>query len=142
MSKSSQSGFTLVEIVITIAVFAVILPAIVGMVVSLDHINDRAREQALVHSLAETKAEELRSVGFEGEELELTDPPDVPPVDFGDELPDTLSSPKSANYTVSLADSSNPSLKEIEIIISYNDRGTTRTSTYKTYLGELGVGQY
>ncbi|MGH7928717.1 MAG: hypothetical protein ACREQV_13085, partial [Candidatus Binatia bacterium] len=67
----------------TIAVFALLLPAITGIIVTLNTVNDRAREQAIVHSLAETKAEELRSIGFEGISNGTTD--------FSSELPDMLS---------------------------------------------------
>lgn len=132
--QTQQAGFTLVEIIVTIIVFALILPAVAAMVVSLQSINDRAREFSMVHALAQNKIEELRSEGF------ITVENGTYP--FTDELPDTLSRPRLAEYTVGLVDPDDPSLKQIVIEISYNDRGEQRTLTYETYLGELGVGQY
>lgn len=131
--KELQNGFTLVEIIVTIFVFAIILPAVAYMIVSLSVINDRARELSLVHSLAQNKIEELRSKGFIAVDGGGT---------FTNELPDTLPKPRSAEYAVGLVDPDDPSLKEITITVTYNDRGEARTLTYKSYLGELGVGQY
>lgn len=135
-----QNGFTLVEIIVTIAVFAVILPAVVGMTISLTTINDRARELATTNAIAQNKIEELRSKGFIAVDLGTET--------FTSELPSTLND-ATAEYVVSEHDpdgaggaESDPSLKEVLITIEYDDHGETRTLNYKTYLGELGVGQY
>lgn len=141
MQKHTNAGFTLVEIIVTIAVFAIILPAIAAMIVSLNAINDRARELSVAHALTQNQVEELRSEGF----LAIETGADQP---FSVELPNALNE-LSATYTVSLYDPDgaggedpDPSLKRIVLNIEYNDHGETRRLQYQTYLGELGVGQY
>lgn len=97
----------------------------------IDSLNDRARDRASVNALVENKVEGLRSISFVG----LTDGT----TDFTSELPASIGAPRSAVYTVS---SVSPALKQVDVVVTYNDHGQTRTTTYRTYIGELGVGQY
>jgi len=131
MKNQAQSGFTIIELIIAIALFAVIAPALAATISQLDGVNDRARDMAVVHGLVENKVEALRSISFSGVSNGTTD--------FTNELPATIATPRSATYTVS---SVNAALKQIDISVTYNDHGSTRDLTYRTYLGELGVGQY
>jgi prepilin-type N-terminal cleavage/methylation domain-containing protein len=126
-------GFTIVELIVAIAVFAIIIPSIAGFLNLLGVINDRARDTATVNALVEHKVEALRSLSFVG----VSDGT----VDFTDELPSTIASPgtRSAEYVVT---SLSASLKQIDITVSYDHLGQNRSLEYRTYLGELGVGQY
>lgn len=128
---AKQSGFTLVELVVTIGVFAIIVPALASMLGQLDSVNDRARDLAVIHALVENKVEGLRSISFAGLTNGTTD--------FTSELPVTVATPRAANYTISSVTSS---LKQVDVSITYNDHGATRSLSYRTYVGELGVGQY
>ncbi len=128
---SQQNGFTLVELIITITVFAIIVPALASMLGQLDGVNDRARDLSVVNALVENKVEGLRSVSFSGLTNGTTD--------FSSELPISVALPRSATYTISAV---NSALKQIDVSVVYNDHGQTRTISYRTYIGELGVGQY
>jgi prepilin-type N-terminal cleavage/methylation domain-containing protein len=127
----STQGFTIVELVVSIAVFALLVPALASFLNLLSVLNDRARDTAIVNALAENKVESIRSANFVAATLGTHD--------FTSELPATITAPRSATYTVTSVSSS---LKEVNLSVSYNDHGTTRTLTYRTYIGELGVGQY
>ncbi len=129
--KNNTAGFTIIELLIAIAVVGILVPTLVSFVNTLNRFNDRARDMTLVNSLAENKAESLRSLGYSG----LTDGS----TSFVSELPTTLGSPKNATYTVSTP---NPGIKQVDLVISYNDHGATQTANYRTMIGELGVGQY
>ncbi len=133
MSKNthSQAGFTIVELLITIVLLALAVPVLGSLVSMLSGVNDRARDMAIIHALAENKVESLRSAGFGN----LA----VGTVTFTSELPSTIATPRSAQYVVT---SPSVALKQVQITISYNDHGQTRTLNYRTYVGELGVGQY
>lgn len=133
MNTKNEAGLSVVEIIVAITLIAVCVPVITGAIIALDRLNDRAYETSLINALVENKVESLRSKGHSG----------VPngTVDFSSELPATLATPKAANYTVSDG-SLGPSIKNVDITVSYNDNGATRQLTYRTYLGELGVGQY
>lgn len=131
MGEKKQAGFTIIELLIAIAVVGILVPTLGGFINTLNGLNDRARDLNLANSLAENKTESLRSMGFTA----LSDGTTT----FTSELPATLGSPKSATYTVSTP---NTGIKQVDMTISYTDHGTTRTMQYRTYVGELGVGQY
>ena|SRR5687767_3883467 len=131
MLKEKQNGFTVVELLITIVIFAVSVPAIASIITLIDGINDRSRDMAQINGLVENKIEGLRSVSFVGLTNGTTD--------FTTSLASSIASPRSATYTIS---SLSTAVKQIDVTVTYNDHGTTRTLSYRTYIGELGVGQY
>lgn len=130
MKTANQNGFTITELVFTIALLAIFIPGISGIAVSLDTINDRAREVSDITMAVDNKVESLRSKRF----ANLTDGT----VNFTSELPATVTPPRSASYTISTV---NTKLKKVSVTVSYNDRGTTRTFPYTTFIGASGVGQ-
>lgn len=125
-----QQGFTIVELLLAIAMFAIVVPALTVGITNLIVINNRARDLALVNMLAQNKVEQLRSKGYNS----------VPTgtVSFTSELPATLGTPRSGEYTIT-----NPSggIKEVHITISYKDYRNTKTLQYKSIISEIGVGQ-
>jgi prepilin-type N-terminal cleavage/methylation domain-containing protein len=131
VAKKTEQGFTIIELLITIAVVGILVPTLAGFINTLNRFNDRARDLTLVNSLAENKVESLRSIGYSGITAGTTA--------FDSELPATLGSPRSAIYTVTTP---NTGIKQVDLSISYNDHGTTQTVNYRTFVGELGVGQY
>lgn len=133
MNKNKEAGISIVELIVGTTLIAICVPVIASMMVALTRLNDRAYDMTVINALVENKIESLRSKGFPG----------VPngTVDFTAELPATIAGPRSASYTVS--DSAfGPSVKTIDVTVSYSDYGTARQVAYKTNLGELGVGQY
>lgn len=130
MKLLKSHGFTVIELLITIAVFGIVLPAMAAGINNLIVLNNRARDLSLANLIAENKTEQLRNAGYNS----LS----VGTVSFSGELPAELAPPKSAIYTVT-----NPSagLAEISITISYKDYSQTRSLQYKTRVSELGVGQ-
>lgn len=131
MSKKSQGGFTIIELLVAIAIVGLLVPALIGFVTTLNRLNDRARDFTLVNSIAENKIESLRSAGY----TTLTNGTTT----FSSELPTTLGSPKTATYVVSTPSAG---MKQVDLTIVYRDYGTNQTLQYRTYIGELGVGQY
>ncbi len=129
MSKK-QNGFTIIEILVSLGVFALAVPAIAGSIKNLIVLNNRARDLSLINIIASNKIEQIRSAGFNSLSAGT--------VDFSSELSSEISSPKTATYTVSI-----PTTGQAEVVIdiSYRDYSQTRSLTYKTIVGELGVGQ-
>lgn len=127
----TQTGYTLVELVVTIMVGGVFAIGVTTMVSANSHLVQRSRDLVSVNSFVEDKIEELRSIGYSGLAIGTTD--------IASELPADLNSPRSATAQIS-----NPStgLKQAVIEITYNDQGAQQTYSYSTYIGELGVGQY
>ncbi len=131
MARNTEQGFTIIELLVTIAVVGILVPSLVGFVNTLNRFNDRARDLTLVNSLAENKIESLRSIGYSAIPAGTTS--------FVNELPTSLGSPRSASFTTTTP---NSGIKQIDLTITYNDHGTTQDVKYRTYVGELGVGQY
>ena len=93
MSKEKESGFTIIELIIAVALFVVIVPAVASMISSAGYINKTSIDYTTINNLAEEKMESLRGAGYENLVNGTTD--------FANELPATLSPPHTASYTVS-----------------------------------------
>lgn len=128
--KTTESGFSVVELIVAIAVGAMLVIATNGIVNTYVHVGQKSRSLLLANSYVEGKIEALRNQGYNSLTLGTTD--------ISSELPSALPSPKSASLKVT-----NPSsgIKQVDIAVSYYDQGVSRSYSYTTYLGELGVGQ-
>lgn len=124
-------GFTIVELLVTLVASAVMIGAVSLAVNSQSVIAQRHRDLVIANAYANSKVEELRSKGFLGLANGTTD--------ITGELPDELKAPRNASLVISAYSTS---IKEVDLSITYSERGTSRTLTYTTYIGELGVGQY
>ena len=131
MTKKNEQGFTAIELLISISMIGIIVPSIIGLTITINRLNNRANDMNVVNSLVENKVESLRSLGFTGLNNGTTT--------FTNELPPSIDSPRSATYTIS---SPQPDIRQIDIQISYTDQNKPQSVSYKTYVGELGVGQY
>jgi type II secretory pathway pseudopilin PulG len=127
---NKEHGFTVVETLIGIGVFALVVPSIILSIVSLNQLNDRAADLTYANVLAENKIESLRSAGFNS----LLDGS----YDFTNELTSTFSPPREASYSVITPEAG---IKEIEVKISYTQQGILREMQYKSLISELGVAQ-
>ncbi len=131
LAGKNDSGYTLVELLVTILVSAVLIGAASLIIVSQGHLSARGRDLVYSNSFAEGKFEALRSTGYLG----LSDGN----TDITNELPAELKAPRSA--TLSLT-SPETGIKQAVLTITYNDQGVSRTEVYTSRIGELGVGQY
>ena len=125
----NDSGFTIVELIISIIIAGVLLTSINAVYTSQVYLSERVRDTTLANAYVEGKAEALRSAGY----LNLTNGT----IDITSELPNELSR-RSGNVTIS---SHTTAVKRVAITVNYDEQGTSRTFTYTTLLGELGVGQ-
>jgi type II secretory pathway pseudopilin PulG len=123
-------GFTIAELVITIVIMGIIIPAVALALTNLSVINYQARDLALANMVAQNKVETLRSAGYNSISLGT--------VSFSSELPSNMGNPRSASYTVTTPQTG---IKQIDVNISYTEYKSVKNSTYRTYISELGVGQ-
>lgn len=128
--RKNSKGFTIIELLISIGVFGLVIPALAIGINSLVVLNNRARDLSLVNIIAENKAESLRNAGYNSLSPGTTS--------FTNELPSELAPPKSASYTISNPEAG---LVDVVIDISYKDYSQTKSMKYKTTISELGVGQ-
>lgn len=130
MIRRNQKGFSIIELILAIVVGAVFIASMDVIVSDYVHLGQHSRNLILANSYAEGKVEALRSIGYNGLNPGTTD--------LSSELPTQLQSPRSGTMTIGTPQNG---LKQIDLSISYTDQGSSRTYTYRTYIGELGVGQ-
>lgn len=129
--NKDSTGFTIVELIITIAVAALFVAAASTVVTNDTRVAERVRDQTVLNAYVENKIEELRSMGYLGVSSGTTV--------LTTELPAELASPKSGSLHVS---EYSGGVKRAVITITFNNLGTSTTHSYTTLIGELGVGQY
>lgn len=127
--RYKDSGFTLIEILVALAMFAIIVPALILGVSTLTQLNNRARDLTLISIIAENRIESLRSLGYNAVGTGVSS--------FSSDLPQELASPKSATQTIT----QNTGYKDINLSITYTDNKRPRTIEYKSVISETGVGQ-
>jgi uncharacterized protein YebE (UPF0316 family) len=114
---------------VTLALFAVMIPALTLGLSTLTQLNNRARDLTIISIIAENKIESLRSIGYNAVNSGS--------FDFTSELTQEIASPKSATYTVVQG----TGFKTINISIQYTDYRKSKTVLYKSVISETGVGQ-
>jgi Tfp pilus assembly protein PilE len=128
--SASSGGFTIVEILVCIAVAGVMIISLNSVVTSYLHVSQRGRYMNLANSYVEGKVEALRNTGYNALPSGTSN--------LTSELPTQLPLSRSASMTVT---SPSSGLKQVDVTISYNDQGQSNSYSYTTYIGELGVGQ-
>lgn len=128
--RLSTEGFTLVELIVAIAVGAIVTITLSQVVNNYVHLSQRGRWLSLANSFVEAKAEALRNGGYNGLSLGT--------VNITNELPSQLPPGKSATMTIT---SPSGGIKQVYLTVTYKDQGQNQTFNYTTYIGELGVGQ-
>jgi prepilin-type N-terminal cleavage/methylation domain-containing protein len=131
MYRIRNEGFSIVELLVAIVIGSIMIGGLSMIVTSHTYISQRGRDLIVANAYVERKVESLRSVGFLGLNDGTTS--------LTSELPSELSEPRSGQLTVS---SPSSGVKKVEITLTYNEQGASRTHSYTTYIGELGVGQY
>ena len=128
--KSKADGFTVVEMLLGIALFAILIPAVILALNSISTLNDSSKDLAISNIIAENKMEELRSIGFNSVPNGTTD--------ITASLPATLGRSRSGSYTVTTPTAGE---KQVTLTLVIQARGLSRTLNYRSVIGELGVGQ-
>ena len=129
-SSTSSKGFTIVELLVCIALAGVVITSLSQVVTTYLHVSQRGRYLNLANSYAEAKVETLRNQGYNSLTLGTTS--------LTSELSSQFPLTRSASMTVS---SPSTGLKQIDLTVTYADQGQSHSYNYTTYIGELGVGQ-
>jgi type II secretory pathway pseudopilin PulG len=127
--RLSSEGLTIVELLVAIAVAAIVTGSLSQVVTSYVHIAQRGRYLNLANSYVESKVESLRNKGYADVSTGTSS--------LTSELPSQLPPKSTASMTVTTPSTG---IKQVDITINYKDQGNLSYS-YTTYIGELGVGR-
>jgi type II secretory pathway pseudopilin PulG len=130
LKRRGGDGFTVVEMLLGIALFGIIIPTIILAMNAVSMLNENSKDLAIANIYAENKIEEFRSLGYNSLATGTTS--------VTAELPSALGKDRSGSYTVTTPVTGQ---KNISLTITIENRGRTKTLTYTTIIGELGVGQ-
>lgn len=130
--KNSQkhSGFSIIEIAITVAVIGMMIIGLSNLMVAIGGIQRQSDNLSVATRLAEAKIESLRNNQYNT----LVNGT----IDFSDELPQRLAAPRSG--TVSVSEPS-PGLKRLDIDVSYRENSRTKTVRLSAIIGNIGISQ-
>jgi prepilin-type N-terminal cleavage/methylation domain-containing protein len=128
--NTSSKGFTIVELLVCIALAGVVITSLSQVVTTYLHVSQRGRYLNLANSYAEAKIETLRNQGYNSLSVGTTS--------LTSELSSQLPRTRSASMTVS---SPSTGLKQVDLTVTYTDQGQSHSYYYTTLIGELGVGQ-
>ncbi len=129
--NKDQSGFTLIELIVTIAVTGLILGGIVNVYIGIQAMQRKTYHLELATRAGERQVESLRNSHYASLE------PGVP-IDFSSELPDDLANPKTGVVEVS---EPSDGLRRVDITITYKDGSRTQTVKQSSLIGVIGIAQ-
>ena len=125
-----QNGFTLVELVATIAVLGIITLGIANLFYSIQYIQRQSNYLDRATRAAQRQVEVLRNNSYNS--LPLGE------INFTNQLPDSL--PNDRSGTVQVSEPS-PGLKRVDVTVSYNDGGKQQQVTLSSLIGVIGLSQ-
>lgn len=131
MKRGNQSGFTLVELAITVAVMGIFISGVVSLFVNIQNAQTHTRYLESATYAAQTEIESLRTINYNNLSEGQT-------IDFTNQLPDTLPSGSTGTVVVS-----EPivGLKRVDVTVTYSYKGQTRNVSLSSLIGVLGITQ-
>lgn len=126
---NSESGFTLIELVITTVVLALVVAAMASLFISVEDTNRQARNYALAVQYEHQLMENIRNSPYGGLVVGSTD--------FSATLPPDLRTPRTGTSTITEVDAAG--LKRLDIAISYTEHQHVRKVETSTYIARRGI---
>jgi prepilin-type N-terminal cleavage/methylation domain-containing protein len=124
--KDNQEGFTLIEVLIAMAIFAVGILALAGLQVTYIGGNASAQMQTEATALGAQVIEHLKSLPYDAAELDVAGSPHQPPAGG--------SGPYDVQWAVNTTTVSNT--KEINVTVTPINRVNGRPVSISTIIGE------
>lgn len=126
---ASQSGFTMIEVVVTTILIGFMFIALSESIAGVQTLNRQARNYLSANEYAQHRMEYYRNAGYNA----------IPASeDFTSSLPGELGTPRSGLMTFTDLSPAIASLKKLDITISYKD-GAIRTIQLSTLVAQRGI---
>jgi len=124
-------GFTLVELLVTIAVLGLALAGIASLFYSIQYTQQQSRYVDAATRAAQREVELLRNSSYNSLQVGQA-------IDFTADLPDTL--PHNKNGTVTVSESTS-GVKKVDVAVTFTVRGRTQNVTLSSLIGVIGIAQ-
>lgn len=131
MLEKKQSGFTLLELLVTIAVFGFFVVGIINLYIGIEESQRKSYHLEVATRAGEAQIESLRNSQYGNLEADSE-------IVFTDQLPADLPEPRSAIVNVSEPE---PGLKKVDVSITYKDGRGSNTVRQSSFIGIVGIGQ-
>lgn len=131
MATKSQGGFTLIELIVTIALMGLVIAGLVNLFIMIEVSQRKSYHLEIATRAGEAKIESLRNAQYNNLEADSQ-------LDFSSDLPEDLPSPKTGTVSVSEPESG---VKRVDVSISYKDGSNTKTVKQSSLIGVIGIGQ-
>lgn len=128
----SDSGFTILELIITITFIGVAFLAIMNAFMDISALNRQSKNLVTASHIAQQKIENYRQTAY------ADIPTGTPAETFTSELPASLADPKAG--TISIVETE-PGLKRIDIYINYKEGSVNRRVEISTLVSEQGINR-
>ncbi len=136
---SSQAGFSLVELLITMVIIGVLFGAFLVTFTSIQNINKKALDINNSNAIAYAKVQEYENKNFNS--LQNTTPTNtlVQVEDFSSSLPNSLEAPRVATVSINTISSN---LKQVVVNIQFGSGPSQRTIQYADFIQKNGLGRW
>ena len=129
--KFRNSGFTIIELSVTIVITGLVTLAITSLFISIEKSQRSSMMLESATRAGEQEVEALRNNNYT-----LLEPGST--IDFTNDLPDTLHSPRSGTVAISQPVDG---LRRVDVTISYTDGNRSRQIILSSLIGQIGIGQ-
>lgn len=128
---NKYSGFTIIELVVTITVTGLVVLAITGLFIGIEKTQYSALLLESATRAGEQEIESLRNNSYSTLLPGST-------IDFASTLPSVLPAPRTAVVSVSQP---TDGLRRLDVNITYTNRGQTKQVKLSSLIGQIGIGQ-
>jgi prepilin-type N-terminal cleavage/methylation domain-containing protein len=133
VKRQGQAGFTLLELIITASVAAIIVIVVIEGFISVEQINRNARNLTIATQLAQQQMEQVRNTPYNNIATGTSDISSIL-----SPYP-SLENPRTATQTVTVLDASG--LKQVDIAISYTIYRRTKHVQVSTQVASVGINK-
>lgn len=134
MKQSREAGFTIIELVVTMAFMGIVIVSISQLYLTLRQVNRSADNYTTATQVAQQLMEKYRNTPYANITTGTTDVTSSVLSPYP-----SLSSPRSATTTVTEVDAAG--LKQVDIAVSYKDRSGTRNVQLSTLISNKGINR-
>jgi prepilin-type N-terminal cleavage/methylation domain-containing protein len=131
MTKRSQAGFTIVELIAATAIMGLLIIGIVNLYITIEVTQRKSYHLEIASRAGEREIESLRNSQYSNLVPGTT-------LYFTSELPTELPAPRTGSVDVSEPE---VGLRRVDITITYKDGNDTKTVKQSSLIGILGIGQ-